>query len=306
MAMEGSSSCPQCGAPVGTTGGRCPLCGVMLVAAPPTPEAQRPTSGLALGEGIPRAITERAVPRSSDAATVGHRSSAPSQGPRRAATRARATPKGPILGLVASLAVTGLLAYRLLGPSAHPAPPALPRAVAAPTAHTDAIALVDPTKADPSEQLARARKLATAWCADARLLSIVAAPVVEKRVDFAAPDAHITFTWTAVQRDGSTAPSQGGGRLALRFGSGEPTSTQSPAPSSDDRAALDEPSCASLHAMRAVRGSGVPGDQRVELRYERDAQLARAVWVATVAGHKEWERVVDGASCAIVTRHPVN
>ena len=65
---------------------------------------------------------------------------------------------------------------------------------------------------------------------------------------------------------------------------------------------VPEPNCVFGAAVRGARASGLAKEANVTLRYGADKSLGRAVWTVRSMEHPEQERIVDGQTCAIVTR----
>ena len=55
----------------------------------------------------------------------------------------------------------------------------------------------DPTRVDASDYLSRAKARAIKWDTGAKLLSIQASPVVDKKVDLSQPGARIVYTYAS-------------------------------------------------------------------------------------------------------------
>lgn len=294
MTSGGSNSCPQCGAPVSTAAGRCPFCGFTLGSVPAQPAPQAPT------------------PPPTAAAPVGYSPGALHYGSARPPRPEAPPPSGPsrvvlaasIAGAMALAAVATLLVVLRSRSSPTPvasAPPPLPRPTA--TAPSDVVTIDDPKKVDPSHIYPRVYTKAVRWYSDARLLSIEAGPVIDKNVDLTASDGKIVYTFFAWKKDvaGSHKP-ESGDRLVVTVTSAGAEATPTGGSPTDEKRMVDEPTCVAWDAMRTARASGVPADQPIVARYDRDAVLARGIWHTTVAGHKEWERYIDGQTCAVVRR----
>lgn len=170
--------------------------------------------------------------------------------------------------------------------SASSAPPA-PSAEASP--------LGDLTRVDVSDLYPTIKQRAAQWSSGARLVSIVAVPVIGNKVDLSAAGGEIVYQFAA-GRD-ATGREKPPGRLALRV-TREGIKPQ-PANEATTTEAI-EPNCVSDAAARAAHASGVPSGVRMKLRYEVDRVLGRGVWTAKVDGHRDLDRTIDGKTCAIV------
>lgn len=65
---------------------------------------------------------------------------------------------------------------------------------------------------------------------------------------------------------------------------------------------IDVPACGAERVWQTLVAAGVPEDAALELRYAFARKPGRAVWTATVEGHPEHGRSLDGSSCAIIVR----
>jgi len=164
----------------------------------------------------------------------------------------------------------------------------------------------DPARVDPSDLYPRVKARALAWNADARLSSITATPVLGDKVDLTKDDAEIVYLF-GVDPSARVHPF---GHLAVtvrRSGMDEaPSSEPAKTGPAGVRAAppinVVEPNCVFDAAAKAAHASGVPAATAMKLRYEADGTPRRGVWTARVPGHAELDRVIDGQTCAIVTR----
>jgi hypothetical protein len=183
-------------------------------------------------------------------------------------------------------------------------PPPAPSASASP--------LGDLTKIDISDLYPKVKQRAEQWSPNPRLISIAASPVIGSKVDLTAADGEIVYQFAA--RLEAMGHEQPPGRLALhvtRQGIKPAAVTEEkqriePA-SRNAKAAADpgdpgEPNCVSDAAAMAARGSGIPANRPMKLRYEVDKILRRGVWIAKVDGKRELDRIIDGKTCAIVVR----
>jgi hypothetical protein len=147
---------------------------------------------------------------------------------------------------------------------------------------------------------------ALAWNADARLVSITATPVLGDKVDLTKDNAEIVYLF-GVDLSARARPF---GHLAVtvrRSGMDEaPWSEAAKTGPAGARAAplfnVVEPNCVFDAAAKAAHASGVPAATAMKLRYEADGTPRRGVWLARVPGHAELDRMIDGQTCAIVTR----
>lgn len=312
MQFVGSASCTQCGAPVGTAGGRCPFCGAAIApAAEPAggAGASSPSSPSSIAHSPALQIAPLPGPRGDEA-----RGSQPAQiGYSPGALRYKPIePPGvvdkhlpkrnavvvSVWGATGGALVLALGAW-LFYQARTPAPPPVVTRPAPPAASVLAAALkADPKEADPSDLYTQAFARAKAWNPEPKLLAIDAGPVVDRRVDLTAPDAKIVFTFTAAR---SREP---GGRLLVTVTRDGTTATPQPAQPGDGKAIVAEPTCVSWAAMKAARASGIPAGDAMQARYEWEETESRPVWRTSVPGKKELDRVVDGASCAILTVKP--
>jgi len=165
-------------------------------------------------------------------------------------------------------------------------------------ARNEASPLGDLTHADASDLYPKVKQRATQWSSGARLISIVASPVVGTQVDLSAPGSELVYQFAAgVDATGREQPP---GRLSLRVTREgiKPGAASEPATSPGG-----EPNCVSDAAAKAARASGIPANQPMKLRYEVDRALRRGVWIATALGRRDLERVIDGKTCAILVRH---
>ena len=283
----GSTSCPGCGAPVGTTGGRCPFCGAEIPSLS-APGAPSPPS------------TAAPVGYSQGAAAYGGASVRPPR-PRPKTGASSGAIAGIAVGVIA-IGGAGAYVFWRISSASPPAtaistkPPPPPSATVAP----EVVVIADPKQVDPSDLYPRARARATKWSPDARLVSIVARPAADKKIDLTAADARIAYTFFSKGHDPRGKDPTG--RYVVTIVATGASDATAPGNLADDKNAVDEPLCVSWQALKAVRASGVPADQAVDLVYQMDAGLGRAIWTATVPGKKDLERLVDGNNCAIVRR----
>jgi hypothetical protein len=200
----------------------------------------------------------------------------------------------------------------LLGRAIKPSAPAAAASSAPPPSHSVEPAaevrtalFADPARVDPSDLYPKMKQRALAWNADARLLSIVASPVVGDKVDLSQAGGEIVYVFGT----DIAARAPAAGRLALtvrRNGVEQTVLPDAPKSKTNPRAAAPiqvvEPNCVFDAAAKAAHASGVPAATVMKLRYEGDAALRRGVWTATVPGRPELVRVMEGQTCAIVVR----
>lgn len=301
MTMDSSSSCPKCGAPVGTGSGRCPFCGADLAIRQRAADGAGAMPGVGLAPQAPGAAND---PRATSAAIVGHApgasryTGAPLAPPSRstAVTNAIVAILVPLVGGGLSYVFWTMLSKPKPAPApvAHVAAPINPLSNPPPPVTTsDVIDVKDPAHVDPIDFLARAKARALKWDSSARLFSIAASPVVDKKIDLSKPDARLVYTYVA--------PDGAGRHLVAVTRSGAVESSEKGA-AGDDSATVDEPLCVTFPAVRAALAAGLPANAKLEMRYEHDRPLGRAIWSIGVVGSKDAPRTIDGNSCAIVTR----
>lgn len=153
---------------------------------------------------------------------------------------------------------------------------------------------------DASQALIRGTKMATAWNAEARLVSYVSDHVENGRVDtagggrivlvFAAPGSEGMRLGTPVGKARYVVVVDGKGVHASQRNSGPPAWSVAP------------PDCPLDVAWRKVVASGVPSSKPLGMRYAIDRQRQRAVWTATTRDRPGQTRTLDGRTCAILTR----
>jgi len=196
----------------------------------------------------------------------------------------------------------------LVAPSGAPPLPA-------PSATAGASPFTDAARVDPSDLYPKVKQRALTWNPDARLVSIAASPVVGDKVDLTQEGAEVVYVFgTDV-----TARARPFGRLAItarRSGieqaAGDlpkPPGPSARATGKPDRSLTKpaagfvvEPNCVFDAAAKAAHASGVPGAQVMKLRYEADGAAGRGLWTAHVAGRSDFDRVIDGQTCAVVVR----
>src|SRR6266849_10031795 len=161
MALLGTATCSRCGASFATGVSRCPFCGNNVDS--PAKQADGPTATPRLGE-------------------------ASSLRPRPPIGVRKKKPNWVLPTAAAAIVLAGAGAILLLrrgGESARPAPQpsavVTPVVTAAPT--QPELPFPDPARVDPSDLYPKVKQRALAWNADARLVSIAAAPVVGDKVD---------------------------------------------------------------------------------------------------------------------------
>jgi hypothetical protein len=253
--------CPSCGTVVGTGGGRCPTCGYLL----------------------------------------------PEEMPRKAVTLSRPPPqrrkpaRGAVVALVAAsvlaavvliLLVRARLSARRTVIALTPSSAAGPRAGRVPAPPATAVV-------DVGSYAAGAASRASAWNADALLVSIEAFPVQRGKVTMT-DDAFVEVIYgkPLKLRIGPGAPLTAT-RLVLRVDRDGARETQR----SEARAqkGIAEPNCPVDEVSRVVEASGIAQGAPVRLRYAESDRRKRPVWRASAEDPKD-TRIVDGQSCALLPK----
>lgn len=153
-----------------------------------------------------------------------------------------------------------------------------------------------PTRLEPSSSLAAARRRASAWHADAVLLSLQAGPLDERGV---AADGKVEFRYgrpsgPRIVGGADTRPE----RLML-------TSAPDGLEQSEQRGAkaqiVPEPNCLFEDAWAAARRAGADARASLSLRYGWSQAQARPIW-EVIGSDGQVLRRLDGVTCSILTR----
>jgi hypothetical protein len=190
-----------------------------------------------------------------------------------------------VLGLVLS----GILVW-LRRDDAAAIPSAAPAPAPAPAASQQAPRL------EPSTLLADARRKASAWHADAVLVSLSAKGLDAEGVP-ASGTVEIIYARPAGQRitGGAEASAQ---RLVLR-------TTESGLSQSEERTGkariAPEPNCVFEDAWGAAQRAGAATGGSISMRYQWSEKHGRPVW-EVLGNSGEIVRRLDGVSCSILTR----
>lgn len=261
-ALSGSPVCPQCGAAVGGTAGRCIQCGFLFTEA--TPPISAPL-GFVQGRMRPR-------PK-----------------PRQTGKLAALILLGGLLGVaaVSALAWSSLkrsAEERRLATEAAPASARLPPPAPSSTA------------LEPDALLPSAKSKALAWHRDALLVEIDAAPVgKDGKLD---GDGSVSFVFgkPASAKVGMGADVRGTA-FQVSFGSSGSETREKPAPRAR---AVAEPNCLVEDVAKIIAAS-VPSAGPLRLRYAMSEKHERAVWRVYEVGADKVLRTLDGTSCNILS-----
>lgn len=281
MEHIGSISCSECGSPVGTSSGRCPFCGAELSRA-------------------------RGTSRKSEAAVVGYSEGALRYKKEKAKASTSKDRVGlfskPVVALVAVAsvlvlagAVISFIRSRTTAEVESPPPPPPP-----PRLPPGEVRVETPSLFSPDDAIVAAQHRAREFSPNARLLSIIAGPVIDTFVDLTRDDAQVAFTYFATDEDPARTPPTKGRRFVVTISKEGTMQADFPPAPSDAKAVVEEPLCAFSAAIRAGRASGIPDDAAIQAIYELDTTLRRAIWTLSVPDQKELTRYVDGKTCAIV------
>lgn len=257
MPVASAELCPQCGADVRAAGARCSSCGFWLPAAP------APRTGPPMARPVPSKDTGQATTRLllSGGAVV-------------------------VLALIGVAAVVGL---RKPETSTVAAP-----AISVPAAPASAAGAVRP---EPSRLLAEARREASAWHADAVLVSLTASPLDTGGVA-SEGTVQLTYARPAGPRISGGAETSSE-QLVLRGKGGAALAR------TEERAGkaqlAPEPNCLFEDAWAAAQRAGADGSAGLQLRYQWSDHHGRPVWELLSAGGQVLRRL-DGGSCSILTR----
>lgn len=267
----------KCGAPVGTTGGRCPFCGTEQ----PKLTTQEPTGAAAVGlSDVNRARMGR-----------------PSMQPKKSGN----TGLFVVIGALVALAlIGGAVAAVMLGKpkTDGPAPSTSVATVstASPERTIGGVSIADAARVDPTDLLPKMKPRVMAWNADAKLLEIVVVKAKNGYVNATEPGGEIVVRFISEKIDPRAPKGKDVTRQRMHFvvkqGAGEPD--QGPGAATDKAAA--EPNCVWSAAHRAAVKGGLPLAGPTDARYGWDAKANADVWVITSGAQRV---VVDGNSCAI-------
>jgi hypothetical protein len=219
---------------------------------------------------------------------------------------ARKQPNWVLPAAAAGILGAGALAILLLSKGAPPpSPPGVaalvPSPVPAESAPSRAEPFADPTRVDPSDLYPKVKQRALAWNADARLVSIVASPVVGDKVDLTQTGAEVVYVF---QTDSTARAAPFGHLVVTARRSGIEQGPLGPYARIGGFLRVAEPNCVFDAAAKAAHASGIPAATVMKLRYESDPELKRGVWTARGAGKTDVDRVIDGQTCNIVVRRP--
>ncbi len=256
MPVAMAELCPQCAADVRAAGARCKSCGFWLPAAP----APR------TGPPMARPVRSRDDSRRTTIAVLA----------------------------VGGLVVLGLVAAGLTIALRQPAASSKPPLAAAALSATPANAA--PARIEPSSLLPDARRQATAWHADAVLVSLSASPLDALGVA-AGGKVEITYAQPGGQRISGGAEASGK-RLVL-------SSTDGKLSTNEERAGKSriapEPNCLFEDAWASAQRAGADANAGLKLRYAWNEQQARPIW-EVLSSDGQVLRRLDGVSCSILTR----
>lgn len=278
QAPANPSQCVKCGAPVGTTGGRCPFCGTEQ----PRVTSHEPTGAAAVGLTHVNRV----------------RSARPSQRPK---------PAGAAGGVIAAVAVVGILAvggaaagFFLLTRGADDAPTtsasAAPTSTASPERMIGGVAVADAARVDPTDLLPKMKPRVTAWSPEAKLLEIIVTKATNGTVNMTDGGGEVIVRFLSERTDPRAPKGRETTRQRMQFvvkqGAGEPE--HGPSAATDKPVA--EPNCIWSAAHRAAVKGGLPLAGPTDARYGWDARANAEVWVLTSGTQRV---VVDGNTCAI-------
>lgn len=281
---ENPHQCRQCGAPVGTSGGRCPLCGELSAPVEPSQHASTAVVGL----------SERNARRSG--ITIASHGPSP-------------LPKLLAAGAILTVASIGALLFVLRADDSKPSELHAPLMSAAPPSLSqplvsimvEGVELKDARRTDATDLLPAIQRQLGRDGATASLVDITVNAARGAIVDLTQPDAQIAYRFTTTRSDPLAAPSKSGERPGTRlvFKQGAPaeaeritlTASETPAP---------EPTCVWNAAFRAAVASGLPAEGPLDARYAMSSKPGTALWIFTAADGST--RSIDGHTCAIFTQ----
>lgn len=284
--MQGASrlSCWQCGTVLSAAGGRCPTCG----AEQPNEPGRTAPAPVGAPLGAAPVIPAPRISR---------------RGPPLGPTQSQRALPWVVLavGLCAIGAIYALLAPRHsdaadVAQSAAKAPPAPVETTAA---DPNDLGIRDPSAADPTEILGRAKTRALSWSKEAQLVTIRAEPVLDAKVNLSSGGSiEFVFAKPTGERFGSGAKVSGK-RLSIKIRSeGTQVDEMAAAPG---RAAL-EPNCPLDEAVRKAIAAGLPASTPLSVAYEASDKYQKAVWRLTPSGATTGAKTIDGWTCAILVR----
>jgi hypothetical protein len=175
-------------------------------------------------------------------------------------------------------------------------PPPLPSE--APPVDPNDLGIRDPSAADPTEILGRAKTRALVWSKEAQLVAMRAEPVVDAKVNLASGGS-IEYWFAKPTGEGFGSGARvSGKRLSIKIaGSGVQVDEVAAPPG---RAAL-EPNCPLDEAVRKATAAGLPASAALIVSYDISDKYQKAVWRLTPNGGGT-SRTVDGWTCAILVR----
>jgi hypothetical protein len=168
----------------------------------------------------------------------------------------------------------------------------------APPADPDDLGIANPSAADPTEILGRAKTRALVWSKEAQLVAIRAEPVVDAKVNLSTGGT-IEFWFAKPTGEGFGSGARvAGKRLSIKMSGTGTQVDEVPAP--PGRAAL-EPNCPLDEAVRKATAAGLPASAALTVAYDISDKYRKAVWRLTPSGGGP-PRTVDGWTCAILVR----
>jgi len=175
-------------------------------------------------------------------------------------------------------------------------PPPLPSE--APPVDPNDLGIRDPSSADPTEILGRAKTRALTWSKEAQLVAMRAEPVVDAKVNLSSGGS-IEYSFAKPTGEGFGSGARvTGRRLSIKVvGTGAQVGEVAASPG---RAAL-EPNCPLDEAVRKATAAGLPAAAALSVVYDVSDKYQRAVWRLTPSRGGS-SRTVDGWTCAILVR----
>ncbi len=278
QAPANPSQCVKCGAPVGTTGGRCPFCGTEQ----PRVTAHEPTGAAAVG------LTQ--VNRM--------RSARPSLRPQPTGRSGGALAAVVLVGLVvaAGAGVGVYMATRSRGAEAPAATASAPPAsTASPERLIGGVAVADAARVDATDLLPKMKPRVMAWNGEAKLLEILVVKAKNGTVNLTEPGGEVIVRFVSDQTN-PRAPRGKEARQRLEFVIKQGAAEPEPGPAAANDKAVSEPNCVWSAAHRAAVKGGLPLAGPTDARYGWDAKAGAEVWVLSSGAQRI---VVDGNTCAI-------
>jgi hypothetical protein len=152
-----------------------------------------------------------------------------------------------------------------------------------------------PVVLEPTTLFAKAKSAALAWHADATLVEIDIAPVVDRKVD---PNGKLVFTFgkPAGKKLGPGNPVQATGFVVTADASG----VQGDEHPAGKAVSVAEPNCIFEDVLGKAEKTGISDSDKLHLHYAMSDKLARGVWRVTRVGESEVLRTLDGSNCAII------